>query len=1364
MKKITVVYERNEETNAIELRTIVIFDDNKAPVVTDYVNKESLIAAAEFITANGYDVLKETNTRKAVDDGLVTLVSRTNAKAMAELRAEIMQEELKYGAVEDKVAKAITDGAKEEPKEEIKEEVKDDSKDEETERLVASVEGHELELSQDDRQFAQYLKLYLIRKKRELTREEEGQLFGLVRENERARVLEDALIKLENKEITKETFDEIYNNYRAQLSGAIKNAGIKLIEKAAPVAVEPMKEEVAPAVVEEVKEEKAPAVPEVKEEKAEEPKEEPAVEKNVLNIPKEDRDYANYLKLVMKREKAPLSTEDEGKLMGLVRENERARALEESNIRKTNGTMTEEEYNTIYAQYRKELADSFKKASKEAKVERRTVEVPKVEEAEVKLPEAPVVTETEEPVKTTVIPVPVPVTEDEKPEKEPAKEETKEEAKVETVVPAPVPVTEEKKDAAEPTKAEPVKEEVVVEEAAPVVPVTEEKKDAAEPTKVEPAKEEDKSKVVPVVVPVAVPAAEKAPETKPAESEKAPEKEPEAKPADGSSTEEPKKDDTKAEPKKEGEPETMVVKTADPEIKGLKPGKTEEKVVPVDGKDIKVKKTAWWKKLLAALGIMTIVGGIGALVAELTGKNKPNSNGRELPKTTTDQVTPGPTQTVGLGTNSEAILIPGIGDLNNSIQLPPVATEEPEEKAEVTPGPTEQPIVIVTASPEELANAQRRETINAIESYCTNFSVPAETKAFLMRAEVLDFLTQYTNADQRSEVISALCYGYEANLLTTKEGNFRLAEDGSNYLYSFTRDFLCAKVVVNGYSARQMKTVFGNQDVSYEQIIGGFKNFCYTVTTYGMTAHEPLPFRYLTNNSRAKTDVLNNLMEKLIVVNTNRDNHTLTSQHTDDFISEVFDTFVLNDESIELGQGTKDVAGAIVEAYVAMQSQIANGEPLYLHEDRGYARAGINLQEVDGHFAIGYPDKTTYEFTSLYDVMNHGYGSHAENAERCLSEQEVLMSNITAMSLIDNPSPDAERLSFATFLDDNGLHEDARYVRSHEVSESYLTNLAANNPHLAKYINSYIYGDKVVGNGLIDFDTTCENVDRLVGVNATKNNYADLINNRRTKYRLNDEYTVLTGKRYTSTGKTSGRPTGTTKQEEGHKTVTVVETHEQITKKDMNPQEREEAERREEEIRHQEEQEHAQQQEEIREGKEELRDAVEEGASQERLEEIAEEHGITLDPDYKENMEAALEEQRQGEAERIRQEQEIEERNRQAEAEAARRAEEEARRQEEERRQQEELIRQSMEADEAEAHPEVHEEQPAEEQPAEEHGPAQGVDQTDPGRVDEDAEEEDYNPDTASIKQQLNAMKMAALNLPVDVDGFGYEPSGPRLG
>ena len=322
-----------------------------------------------------------------------------------------------------------------------------------------------------------------------------------------------------------------------------------------------------------------------------------------------------------------------------------------------------------------------------------------------------------------------------------------------------------------------------------------------------------------------------------------------------------------------------------------------------------------------------------------------------------------------------------------------IVTEMPAPVVTNTPAPvvtnTPAPVVTNTPTPTQTVTGTDLTTVvSIVNSYCDAYNVPQSTRIFLQQKEVMEFLSNYKNQDQIKEVISALAYGYETNILTTKDGNYRLDEDGNNYLTSFTHDFLCAKAVVNRYSSRQMLAVFGGTDISYEEMMSGFKNYIYTVQNYGMTAKEPLPFQYLTNNNPISTRVLNELQERLISVNINRDNHTLTSDHTDEFIAKVFEIYVQNDETINMSEGAKIVGAALVDSFASMQAQVSQGEALFLHKDMGLAKAGTTLGAMDGHFTIGYLDQEEYSFNSLYDVMNHGYGDRDETASRCLSQQQ----------------------------------------------------------------------------------------------------------------------------------------------------------------------------------------------------------------------------------------------------------------------------------------------------------------------------------------------------------------------------------------
>jgi len=558
-----------------------------------------------------------------------------------------------------------------------------------------------------------------------------------------------------------------------------------------------------------------------------------------------------------------------------------------------------------------------------------------------------------------------------------------------------------------------------------------------------------------------------------------------------------------------------------------------------------------------------------------------------------------------------------------------------------------------------------------IANYGSTYDVPAATMNFLMSAPVTEFLSQYKNPAQVTEVLSALCYGYEANILTTKSGNFRLDADGNTYLRSFTNDFLCAKVVVNGYTPEQMLAVFGDSDITYEQLMDGFKGYLNTVSLYGTTAVEPLPFRYLTNNNPTATNALNNLFSKLSVVNANRKAGTLNSLHTDAFIVAVDELFVQNDQSLGLTEGTKMVAAAMVDSYIYSQSQVANGEALYLHGDYGLAKAGLNLQAVDGHFAIVSRDGTAYHFTNLLDVVNYGYGDISAVDNRCLTEQQVLLENLSEMRNLANTNADTARISFANALYKNGLKDYALRVSDGKVTEDLLRQIEATNPALADEIEEYQAAVNSSAVPYVPFEVTVDGVDRLLGIKGYTNDLATLHNIRRNMLYLYNDYEVVNGKWYTG-GYGYGYGYGGISVP-GPKVVTTTKT-EKVDYEDLTDDEKVEVQEQIEDLQQQEQQQHQEQLEQAEDGKDALREAVANGATQEQLEVIGSQYGIDVDPDYQANMSAALEAQQQGEELGEQLDQQYEQQNEQARRDAEERARAEAEEQARRKAQQQALI------------------------------------------------------------------------------------------
>ena len=454
----------------------------------------------------------------------------------------------------------------------------------------------------------------------------------------------------------------------------------------------------------------------------------------------------------------------------------------------------------------------------------------------------------------------------------------------------------------------------------------------------------------------------------------------------------------------------------------------------------------------------------------------------------------------------------------------------------------------------------RSDLLSSINYYFDTMKVPDSTQKFILQENVQQFLSQYTNISQLREVLSALCYGYEANVLNSLVGNFRLEKDGENYLRSFTNDFLCAKVVVNNYTPEQMLAVFGNSNVSYEQIMDGFKSYCSTVTTYGTTATKVLPFKYLTNGDNIATNALNELFEKLAIVNKNRIDGTLTSEHTDDFIVAVDNFFVHDDQKLKLTEGLKTVAASLVYSYTVMQDNYENGEALYLHKTNGLSKAGINLLTPD----ITEPDGTIIS-ENKDSLLNYIYLLYANNDlvnQNCLTQKQILLNNINEMHRLSNADQKSVMTSFANLLYQNGLYEYGNEVSQGHYSSELLNKIENANPALASDIDNFEQSLRTASNNsYISFDVTTTGIDRLLGIKGLTNNYNFLINVRESMAADTKNYTVKSGKWY-------GIPS-TSYDGSYHvpaPTVTVTTSQEKVDYSDLSASEKESADEQREQL------------------------------------------------------------------------------------------------------------------------------------------------------------------------------------------------------
>ena len=1252
-KKISIVNEYNQETKKWEIKQIVIFKEDGAPIISNFKGTNHLVTFVKIMEAKGYDIMKD-GLRKAINDGVVNVVSKSNDKEMSLLNAEILSEQIKY-------------------QKEVKNEKK--SVDEEKPRI---------KLTKEDVELAEYFRKEILRANGMLPPVGQKEIEELAKTNERVAALEEARKRLSEGKLSKEEFEKIHNTYREQLAAAIKNAQKEASKKTNTEKVQ----------------------------KVEEPKE----ETKKIKLAKEDVELAEYFRKEILRNNGMLPPVGQKEIEELAKTNERVAALEKARELVNSNKLSKEAFQKLHDEYRLQLASAIKEASQKAEKE-------EVEQAKKLSKEDAELIEyfRKEILRNNGMLPPV----GEKAIEELAKtnEKVKNLENAKKMV-ANKEISEKTyealRNAYRAQLAESIKRNSVNVEPpkAKVEPVK--AKVSTVPPKVAPeyAKETFSRNTEPVKAKVSTVPPKVAPEyTKETFAPKvenkkekvstvppkvAPEYTKETvKPSEVKSNDKTKTDDDnkiKINKEKSKKPVTAV---------NINETKTDDeiKTVPVGKEKFTVRVKKAWKKVVATVLAAAAAVGAALGIDKLIKRNKNNSNITPTPTVTHNQnVTPAPTPTVT---------------------------------------PTQVPV-----------------SVNAVmNNYCNEYNVPANTRAFLGQQKVLNFLSQYKNESQLREAISALCYGYEANLLIDKNGNFKVDDQGNLYLYSFTNDFLCAKAVVNNYTPEQMLAVFGNTDVTYEQIMDGFKEYWRTVRTYSTVATEKLPFRYLTNNDIDATKALNGLFDKIIDVNVNRQNGTLTSEHTDNFIVAVDELFVQNDQGLKLTEGTKTIAAAIVDGYVAVQSQVANGEALYLHTDHGYAKAGINLKEVDGHFVIESEDKTAFEFTNLFDVVNHTYADANRYNSNCLREKEILLTNINEMHKLARETESNVRINFATLLYRNGMTDYANKVLYGNYSQDLLDRIENANPTLATEIDAFQRNLATAQSEYVPFDVTTNGIDELLGIKGLKNNHIPFINKIREEA-LDANYTLVNGKWYTD-GK------GYNRGWSGIGSTTTTTTHvEEVDYDNLTNEEKKEADKQREELENKQEEENKRREEEARKVAQEIVDGIQNGTmSDDEAMKKASDVGLIIEPgtfdklrDLAKNPELT---------DKI--DKELEEKNRHEQEEAQRRNEEEQRRlaEEEAKRQKEfeDLIKQGENAEIIEPTqaptntpaPTTAPTQAPTNTPAPTPAPTQAptntpastqdIDYSDPDRVDHDAGEKPLEDDSNVRKQSSEDELVQKINV-----------------
>ncbi|MBR1386527.1 MAG: hypothetical protein IJ568_06825, partial [Bacilli bacterium] len=220
MKKINIVSEKNENTNAYEIKTIVIFEDNKTPKIINYEGIQDLLSIVKVAEENGFDILGSDGIRPAINAGLIEIVSRSNEKAMSLLKTQILSEQLKYG--------------------EEKEEKEEIANTEVNKRKVYKAVGRvKYNLPKSKEEIAEYFKLNNKRSNNDISIEDAERIDELARSNKKIGELELArkemiaamdkatvsgLVADESElEEKKNTYRKLFEECRRDLSNSIKD-------------------------------------------------------------------------------------------------------------------------------------------------------------------------------------------------------------------------------------------------------------------------------------------------------------------------------------------------------------------------------------------------------------------------------------------------------------------------------------------------------------------------------------------------------------------------------------------------------------------------------------------------------------------------------------------------------------------------------------------------------------------------------------------------------------------------------------------------------------------------------------------------------------------------------------------------------------------------------------------------------------------------------------------------------------------------------------------------------------------------------------------------------------------------------------
>lgn len=116
--------------------------------------------------------------------------------------------------------------------------------------------------------------------------------------------------------------------------------------------------------------------------------------------------------------------------------------------------------------------------------------------------------------------------------------------------------------------------------------------------------------------------------------------------------------------------------------------------------------------------------------------------------------------------------------------------------------------------------------------------------------ELLSKLPEEGLAKKEYQKVLSFCEQF--NKIASQTGNFRLAEDGENYLEITAEEALYTSIVLNNYNEAQIREIFGARELDPEEVLKGFESVCEKVRIYSMNATEQTGLDMLINDENAK--------------------------------------------------------------------------------------------------------------------------------------------------------------------------------------------------------------------------------------------------------------------------------------------------------------------------------------------------------------------------------------------------------------------------------------------------------------------------------------------------------------------------------